>query len=102
MTSNTARLVSLLTRTSRITMISSMVTPSAAVTVTLSSFWPVARSVAPVTTKSASASDAITSTSTDSVPVGSSTTSPSITSTPLTVNVDREVSVFRATSRLIV
>ena len=47
--SNVARDVSLLSRTFRVTTKSSVVVPSAAVTETLSSFSPVARSESPVT-----------------------------------------------------
>ena len=63
-----------------------MVSPSAAVTITVNSFSPLTRSVPPVTSKVASASSVSTATSTEVAPAATSNVSPSTTSEPLIVN----------------
>ena len=74
---------------------------SAAVTVTVSVFSPATSSVSPSMTTVASASVVKATTLTKSVKAGRSTTEPSSTSTPLTLNEDKEVSLLYRTFRVI-
>ena len=77
-----------------------MVSPSAAVTVTVRVFSPATRPKSPSTEKVASASVVSTSTSTSVTPGSRSTTSPSATSLPSTWNTANEVSLDSSTSRV--
>ena len=79
-----------------------MVEPSAAVTVTVKVLSPATRSVAPLISNVAFESVVSTLTSTEVVYGSRLTTSPLITSFPFTWKVAREVSVLRATFKLMV
>ncbi len=79
-----------------------LVSPSAAVTVTTSSFSPASRSAPPEISTVAPASEASAATSTEVVPMSRSTTSPSATSEPFTVNVVSEVSLLLGRTSLTV
>ena len=80
-----AREVSVLAKTITFNVKLWVVSPSAAVTVTTSSFSPTARPESPVTSKVASWSARVTSTRTSSTPHTNVRTSPSNTAAPLTV-----------------
>ena len=97
---NTAREVSLLNRTLRVIVYSSVVSPSAAVTVMLKMFSPATSSLSPTTSNVASGSVVSTSTSTASVNGSSSTTSSIAVTWPLISTLLRVVSVFSATFRI--
>ena len=102
MTWNTAKEASLFNATFKVTLYSAVVSPSAAVTVTVNVFSPEASSVPPVTSKVASGSVGSTTTVTSVTPYSRSTTSPSTTSTSFTVNTAREASLFKATTKVTV
>ena len=81
-------------------MYSSVVSPSAAVTVMLKMFSPATSSVSPTTSKVASGSVVSTATSTASVNGSSSTTSSIAVTSPLIRTLAMEVSVLKATTKV--
>ena len=99
-TCKVAREVSELRATTRVIVYSVEVSPSAAVTVIRSVFSPVTRPTSPDTTTVASESVVSTVTSTSVVPLSSSKTSPSETSSPFTVIEDTDASSDAGTSRI--
>ena len=88
--------------TFKVNSYSLMVSPSAAVTITVSVFSPTTNSLSPSTSKDASMSVVSTSTITESVSGAKSTESPTSTARPSIVTPVRLVSLFRGTNRVTV
>ena len=98
MTVNTDKVASLFKATTKVIVETSIVSPSAAVTVTVKVFSPGCKSVSPTTSTKASASVGVATTTTSVVPYSRGTLSPSATTTSLTVNTDKVASLFKGTT----